>query len=86
MLSCKDVTERADAWLDGDLSPLQAMQVRLHLAMCKGCSRFMGQMRTTRLLTERTTSSDAAQPLQEADDARISDILSQLQEKDQNGG
>lgn len=86
MLSCKDVAERADAWLDGDIPVLQAMQIRLHLAMCKGCSQFMGQMRVTRALTEKTAEAEGAKSLQAADEARISDILSQLHKGDQTDG
>ncbi len=83
MLSCKEVATRASALIDGELSTWQALQMRLHLAMCKGCERFIGQMRTTRDLTE---SLPAAEVQGEADQGRISAILSQLHEGKQEGG
>ncbi len=83
MLSCKEVATRASALIDGELSTWEALQMRLHLAMCKGCERFIGQLRTTRDLTE---SLPATEPPDKADDGRISAILSQLHEGKQQGG
>ncbi len=40
MLSCREVTERASAWLDGELTLGQRMSMRMHLAMCAHCRRF----------------------------------------------
>lgn len=74
MLSCKDVTERATAIVDGDLGVWKTLQVRLHLAMCKGCSAFIDQMRTTRALIE--TAPEAAD--ETGDAARIDTILATL--------
>lgn len=75
MLTCREVAERADDWLDQDLGPWQALQLRLHLAMCKGCSRFIDQMRATHALTEAAADIDDGAP---ADDSRISAIFSRL--------
>ncbi|MEI4264138.1 zf-HC2 domain-containing protein [Roseovarius sp. D0-M9] len=83
MLSCKEVASRASALIDGELSTWQTFQMRLHLAMCKGCERFIGQMRTTRDLTESLPASDAHD---EADEGHISAILSQVHEGKQEGG
>lgn len=83
MLSCKDVTERASDLIDGNLSIWDALQMRLHLAMCKGCDAFVAQLRITR---DVTRSAAQAEALQEADDARIEAILEQLHEARQNGG
>ncbi len=83
MLSCKEVAERASALIDGELGVFEALQMRLHLAMCKGCGAFIGQMRTTRDLTQLTLPLDD-QP--DADDARIAAILSQLHAVKQSGG
>lgn len=83
MLSCKEVATRASALIDGELSTWEALQIRLHLAMCKGCDRFVGQMRTTRDLTQITP---APEPLDEADDGHISEILSRLHEGKQQDG
>jgi anti-sigma factor ChrR (cupin superfamily) len=83
MLSCKEVAGRASALIDGELSTWQTFQMRLHLAMCKGCGQFIGQMRITRDLTQAAPPPDA---MDEADDDRISAILSQLHDKTQQGG
>lgn len=83
MLSCKEVATRASALIDGELSTWEALQIRLHLAMCKGCDRFVGQVRTTRDLTQ---TIPAPEQLDEADNGRISAILSQLREGKQQGG
>ena len=83
MLSCKEVASRASALIDGDLGTWETLQMRLHLAMCRGCGRFIGQMRITRDLTLATPLPDAAD---EAEDGRISAILSQLHHGKQQGG
>lgn len=75
MLKCQEVATRASALVDGELSTWEALQMRLHLAMCKGCGRFISQMRTTRDLTE---SLPLNAPNEKADDESISAILSQL--------
>ncbi|MDP4032498.1 MAG: zf-HC2 domain-containing protein [Pseudorhodobacter sp.] len=83
MLTCREVAERADDWLGQDLGPWQALQMRLHLAMCKGCSRFIEQMRVTRALTEAAAGIDDGAP---ADDSRINAILSRLHADKQTKG
>lgn len=83
MLSCKEVALRSSALIDGDLGVFEALQMRLHLAMCKGCGAFILQMRTIRDLTKIAPVTDN---LQDADDGRISAILSQLHDGKQTGG
>jgi len=83
MLSCKEVATRASALIDGELSTWEALQMRFHLAMCKGCEQFVGQVRTTRDLA-RTAAAQAT--LDEADNGRISAILSALHDGKQQGG
>ncbi|MEB8386549.1 zf-HC2 domain-containing protein [Rhodobacteraceae bacterium KMM 6894] len=82
MLNCKEVANRASALIDGDLSTWEAIQMRLHLAMCGGCKRFIGQMRITRSLTEIPTSDDPQGGVDDSIDA----ILGQLHEEKQKGG
>ncbi|TDE35052.1 zf-HC2 domain-containing protein [Antarcticimicrobium sediminis] len=83
MLSCQDVATRASALIDGELGTWQTLQMRLHLAMCKGCHRFIGQMQTTRDLTESLPAADAQD---EDNEDRISAILSQLYEEKPDSG
>lgn len=51
MLRCKDVSERTSALIDKELPLWEVLQLRLHLAVCKGCQAFVRQMRITRSLT-----------------------------------
>ena len=71
MMPCKDISERADVMLDRGRSRCQALQIRLHLVMCTGCNRFMGQMRNTRLSIERTSQTNAGNSIHPADAARV---------------
>ncbi len=47
MLSCRNATERASAYLDGDLGRWERLRLQAHLAICKGCRRYLDQLRTT---------------------------------------
>jgi hypothetical protein len=47
MLSCKEVTELATAYLERDLSFWKRMQFRMHVAMCRHCRAFVDQVRKT---------------------------------------
>lgn len=52
MMRCHEASERASDLIDGNLSRSEAMRLRMHLLICKGCARFVRQMRATRYLTE----------------------------------
>ena len=82
MLSCKDVADRASALIDGELSTWDALQIRLHRAMCKGCGRFIEQMRLTDQLTARVADTGEQQQ-HEAEDGRFAEILSTLGKEQQ---
>ena len=45
MLSCKELVARSSEFLDGQLGLRPRLSVRLHLAMCQHCRRFIRQMR-----------------------------------------
>ena len=51
MMKCKDVAQRASALLDKELPLWEVIELRLHLAICKGCKAFVRQMQITRSLT-----------------------------------
>lgn len=82
MLTCKEVTHRASALIDGELGVWETFQIRLHLAMCKGCAAFIGQLRTTRELT----GIAPPEPVDAEADGHISAILSRLHDETQQGG
>ena len=49
MLTCKQLAQvYASDYLDNSLTGWQRMNVRLHLAMCSHCRRFMRQMKLVR--------------------------------------
>lgn len=47
MLSCRDVANQCSDYLNKDLPLRTRLAVRLHLAMCMGCTRYYEQMRGT---------------------------------------
>lgn len=74
MLSCKEVANRASALIDGELGVVERLQLQLHLALCKGCAAFIGQMRTTRDLMQSVALAE--EPPDAFSNDRISEILS----------
>lgn len=89
MLSCKEVAERASALIDGELGLMDRLQLRLHLAMCKGCRAFIGQMK----ITDGLAKAAVARPVSDDDiDGEIKAILvlsdkqNRLQDPDHNHG
>ncbi len=81
MLTCRDLSHQADAFLDGELGLWKRLRIRLHLSMCEGCSRFMDQMRTTRSLLR--AEADVAES---GEIAGIDTILAAFHEGKQSGG
>jgi len=47
MLSCKDVTEEANAYIDKELPFMKRLSVRMHLFICVNCRRYMNQLNLT---------------------------------------
>lgn len=47
MMTCKEVAARASRYIDEDLPALERTQLRMHLAMCNLCARYMEQMSAT---------------------------------------
>ena len=44
MHSCREVSERASALLDGEVGFFERLQLRLHLRLCSACRRYVQQM------------------------------------------
>ena len=44
VLSCRDVTEKANAYIDGELDLWPRTRFRMHLLACKYCRGFVEQM------------------------------------------
>jgi len=47
MLSCKDITEQANEYLECELSFVKRLKFRMHLFMCNHCKRYVEQLNTT---------------------------------------
>jgi len=47
MLHCRDITDRADGYLDGRLPFWERVQVRLHAVLCKHCNSYLHQLSLT---------------------------------------
>jgi len=75
MLTCKEVSQRASALIDGELSLLETWQMRMHLALCKGCAQFVGQLRVTRDLSSAVPFQTA---LDTSDKQNIDALMSRL--------
>lgn len=58
MLSCKEVTHLLSQAQDRRLSLAERLSLRLHLAICRGCSNFSGQMDFLRRACRRYTHRD----------------------------
>ena len=84
MLSCRELSEQADAFLDKEMPLGKRLQVRLHLMMCSGCNRFVNQMRVTRGLVTAEAKGEAAQTSD--DTADIDSILAEFKELKQSSG
>lgn len=84
MLSCRELSDQADGFLDKEMSFAKRMQVRLHLMMCNGCNRFVNQMRVTRSLISTEARVEAAH--NSADDANIDSILAEFDALKQSSG
>ena len=47
MLTCKELSALSDEILEGSLPFKQKASVKLHLAMCKHCRRYLGNLKLT---------------------------------------
>jgi hypothetical protein len=62
LLTCREVTERTNEFVDGELGFWAALEVRFHLLVCKYCRGFVSQMRTVvNLVHERGETAPSAE-------------------------
>ena len=47
MLSCKEITEKANDYLDKDLPFFTRLKVKMHLRICVHCKRYVEQLQLT---------------------------------------
>lgn len=60
MLTCRDVTSLSSDYLDGELPLRRRISVRMHLALCRHCRAFMGNLQHTIALTRRVANEPPA--------------------------
>jgi predicted anti-sigma-YlaC factor YlaD len=57
MFRCSEVAQRASLLIDNELGLWPRLNIKLHLAMCRGCRAFVEQMRITSDLTAQAGAS-----------------------------
>jgi predicted anti-sigma-YlaC factor YlaD len=50
VLTCRDVPDRASAYIDGELDRRTRLSMRLHLLVCSMCRAYLDQLHKTRRL------------------------------------
>ncbi|MBL8593700.1 MAG: zf-HC2 domain-containing protein [Devosia sp.] len=73
MLKCREVSELASRYVDHDLGMMTRAQIRLHLMMCKHCTRYVRQLRQTVALLSEIAPREPSL----VDDARFVALLKQ---------
>jgi hypothetical protein len=79
MTTCKETTELASRAMDERLSFGDRMAMRMHLAICKNCTRFNQQLQDMRRLFRLETTADDDAP--ELPTEARQRIASELQKK-----
>ncbi|MDE2227763.1 MAG: glutaredoxin 3 [Alphaproteobacteria bacterium] len=78
MLSCRDLARRADRYVDGELPLRERLEVRLHMFLCKHCSRYVEQLRLTiEALRHSVGARQSPEPQEEAVDGLLSAMRSE---------
>ncbi|MFN4207320.1 MAG: zf-HC2 domain-containing protein [Agrobacterium albertimagni] len=62
MFRCREVADRASLLIDDELALWPRFNMRLHLAMCRGCRAFVEQMRITRDLAVMAGATENSVP------------------------
>lgn len=74
MLSCKELVANSSDFLDGQLRLRQRIAVRVHLASCSNCRRFIRQMRVTQAVLRKLPEA----PIPELDS--LAERLAEIQQ------
>ena len=61
MLTCKQLVENSSDFLDAQLTLRGRLSVRLHLAMCVNCRRFIRQMKISQALLRQLPEEPIAE-------------------------
>lgn len=66
MLTCREITEGANQYVEGELAWWAKLQFRMHLFMCRHCRRYMDQMESTIRLLRNPPPEEPAPHLEQA--------------------
>ena len=58
MLTCRDVCENAQNYVDKNAPLWTRLRIRLHMAMCRNCTNFVDQTRKTKQLISQSLQRD----------------------------
>lgn len=58
-LTCKEFVELLTDYLEDALDPAERAEIERHIVICRGCSNYIEQMRSTISLLGRTADADA---------------------------
>jgi predicted anti-sigma-YlaC factor YlaD len=82
MMSCKDITEHASAYLDKEVPFTTRLNMRLHLFMCLHCRRYMDQLQTT-IKTLGRMNTDIEKPVDTEIDQHLVECFKKESQRDQ---
>ena len=74
-LRCRDVSRKVSQGMDASLPLHQRLAVRMHLAMCRHCSRFKRQLIALRKLSRQTEDPTPSEGLSPEAKKRITKAL-----------
>lgn len=72
MLTCKETTYLISQSFDRELSFGERLRIKMHLLMCRFCSRFNKQLRLIRALTNSIAQKEQTGPLAGLSDETLS--------------
>lgn len=75
MITCKELTEFLNAYVDNELPPSQRRAFDLHLAICRSCRNYLRSYRLTVALSHDCGGDPEAAPPAEVPEALIQAIL-----------
>lgn len=80
MLNCKDMTTEAQSYIDDELGLWKRIQVRLHLFICKYCTRYVQQLKLTIATLQQSDllKDDSLNPTE----SEIDDLVARLKQND----
>jgi len=77
MLTCKNISELSDEYLEGELPFKKKLSVKLHLAICKNCRRYLNYLQLTVNVVRQSESSSI-------DKNTINEIMDKIELEVQN--